>query len=67
MNSNSRYPIIPPQHDWWRLHINVSIVPTRINTCLQLGDSTGDEESKPKISLVMFRNFDTNGFKEKIL
>ena len=54
MNSNSRYPIIPPQHDWWRLHINVSIVPTRINTCLQLGDSTGESELKPKISLVMF-------------
>ena len=35
MDSNSRCPITPPQHDWWRLHINVSTVPTRTNTCLQ--------------------------------
>ena len=35
MDSNFRCPITPPQHDWWRLHINVSIVPTRTKTCLQ--------------------------------
>ena len=35
MDSNSRCPITPPQHDWWQLHINVSTVPTRTNTCLQ--------------------------------
>ena len=62
MDLNFRCPITPPQHDWWRIHTNVSTVPTRTNTCLQLGDSAG-ERIKPRISLVMFRNFDINGFK----
>ena len=66
MDSNSGCPIIPRQHDWWRLHINVSTIPIRTNMCLQLGDSTGDPESKPRISLVMFRNFGTNGFKKQV-
>ena len=35
MDLNSRCPITLPQHDWWRLHINVSTIPIRTNTCLQ--------------------------------
>ena len=64
MDLNSRCPITPLQHDWWRLHINVSTVPTRTKYVLTTWQLHWGPELKPWISLVMFQNFDINGFKK---
>ena len=63
MDSNFRCPITPPQLEWWRLHINVSTVPIPDKYVLTAWRLHWGARIKPRISLVMFQNFGTDGFK----